>query len=707
MTLVGQVVLLRELVVACYGSELVYLLGLAFLLAGTAAGTLAGGALRHRRSPSTGAVFLGYALLLPAAVAVARALPRLFDATPGAFLPFPAQLAGLALVLLPGGLAGGLLFQRAAAAYVASSRTLAAAYALESAGGLAGGALATGALATGLGNLGTGLAAALLAAAAAALPAPRRRGTALAAAAGALALLLFGGLLGRGPLDRASTGWNHPGLVAVTDTPYGRATVTRAGQQVIVFGNGALAYESEGTAAEQFAQVAALVAPAPRAVLVLGGALEGLVAELLAHRPARVDVVELDGRLLAAVLPHLPEAARAALAAPGVRLHVGDPRRFLERRAPGGARYDLILVGLPEPDSGQTNRFYTREFFAACARRLAPEGVLALRLRGAENLWTPALVGRTASIQRALGAVFPSVLVLPGATQLLLASPAPLERDPDRLAARLAERGIRGRLVAAPYLRYLLTNDRVGALADRLAASAAPENRDGRPICYPYTLQLWLARFFPAVARLELPAPGARAGLGGLGAGAALAAALAALTWRRPVLRRALFVAGVGAFGMVLEGALLLAYQVRQGVLYQDLGLLLTLFMSGLGLGAWAVDRRFGAGAPRRAGVRLVLAAAALCLIAAALLAAGAWSGLAGTALLLLAAGAAVGALFGYASLAHGTDQAAAVAPLYAADLIGGSLGSLAGSLLLLPLAGLPATALLLGLGVLALLLFV
>ncbi len=49
---------------------------------------------------------------------------------------------------------------------------------------------------------------------------------------------------------------------------------------------------------------------------------------------------------------------------------MADPRRFLREI---GARYDLILIGMPEPSSGQANRFYTREFFRR-VRRTARNG---------------------------------------------------------------------------------------------------------------------------------------------------------------------------------------------------------------------------------------------------------------------------------------------------------------------------------------------
>jgi spermidine synthase len=686
------VVALRELLVASFGSELVYLLGLAGLLLGTALGALLGPL--ARRSPGErveGQVRAGlllYALLLPAAVVVARALRRLLRGTPGAYLPLGAQLEGLALVLLPLGLLAGLLFQRAAAVALARGRTLAGAYAVESAGGFAGGALATLLLAAGFSNLRAGLLAALVALTAALLPRPRPRWLLVTAGP---ALLALGAALAFTPaLDFALTRWHHPALVLTRDTPYGRVSVERMAGQLALFTNDVLTFESEGTAAEELAQVAALSVAAPRSLLLLGGGAEGFVAELLAHRPDRLVVVELDAALLAAVRELLPEEARAALTAPAVETVIADPRRFLAR--PGS--YDLIVAALPEPDSGQTNRYYSREFFAACARRLAPGGVLAFRLRGGENLQTPLLAERNASVARALAAVFPYRLVLPGTSHLFLAAATPLPDDPARLAARLAVRGVEPRLVSAPYLDYLFQNDRRRQIAEQLAVSRAPENRDTRPVCYQLTLQLWLARLLPGRA-LRPPVPAGASPVGSLLAPWPLAAAVLLLATllaarRREGARRALLAAAAGGLGMILEGALLLGYQAARGVLYQDLGLLLTAFMGGLAAGAAAADRRLAATPSRRAGAAVVLAAATVAGLTALVLTAGE-GGLLPAFLLLLAAGGATGALFALATRTR--DPERAIGPLYAADLLGGAAGSLLGSLWLLPLLGLPLSA--------------
>lgn len=713
VTLLGQVVLLRELLVASFGSELVALLALAVLLAGSAGGAFVGQRLGEARGAHLRVAFLAFAAALPAALTLARGLRRLFGGTPGAYLPFDEQLAGLALVLLPLGVLGGLLFERAARLHLAGGsggsppRTLAAAYAVESAGGLGGGALATLLLAAGASNLATALFAALVALVAAWLvppsplsPRPRsapRRGP-WAAATVLLAVALLVALAHAGELDRALTGWNHPALVTTRDTPYGRVSVTAAGGQVVVFVNDALAGESESVAAEELAHLAALEVARPERILLFGGVVEGLVPELLAHRPRELRVVEVDAALLAEVLPLLPPRTRDALADPAVRLVHTDPRSALADAAAAGERFDLLVVAMPEPDSAQANRVYTREFFTACDRILADTGVLALRLRGSENLLTPALARRTASIRRSLAAVFPSVAALPGTTTVLLASRAALSLDPELLASRLADRGVAPRLVTPAYLRYLFTNDRRESLERELATNRAPENRDGRPICYSYTLLLWLARFDPALAWLEWPA-GADAG-----ASAAPFVALAVLAllatgavpWvrRRERWRRTLLAAAAGALGMLLEGVLILAYQVRHGVLYQDLGLLLTAFMAGLAVGAAGVDRARRQRA-RAAGWALIAGLVVTSLLAGQTLSLPTSAGLPLALLLLAAAGAGTGGLFARAS---GGREAGSgeIGSLYAADLAGGACGALVGTLVLVPLLGLAVTGLLL-----------
>lgn len=690
ISLLGQVVLLRELLVAFYGSELIYILGFGFWLLWSASGVLAGGAFPGNEARSLGPLLMAAALLVPVSTSAIRSIRVLFTGTPGAYLPFPLQMAGMAGCLLPFGFVCGLLFQRAAAFYLNHRRTLAGAYAIEGLGGLAGGAGAAIFPATGLSNLAAAIICGIIAASAAmAVIGPGRKIGIWTS--WILALLLASVFLFEQRLDRRLTAFNHPDVVSSVDTPYGRTTISRRHGQVAVFENDGLVFETQGTGAEEFVHSAAIQVVKPETILILGGAAEGLVLQALKHHPVRIDDVELDRRAYRVVADFLPDEIRASLNDEAVNIVFADPRRFVEETR---KVYDLLISGMPEPSSGQANRYYTREFFRACRVRLSRGGVLAVRLRGAENLWSPALARRMSSIHQALSDEFTDVLFLSGSSSIVLASNRRLVRDAETAAGRWRARNIQARLVSPAWFRYVLTNDRLRHISAKLSAFPSAPNTDARPACYQFTMVVWLSRFFPSLALSSLP-------------GARPVVKAAVLLWlmllgtaflsRRSLRASGVLLAGISGFaGMVLESALVLAYQTRTGVLYQDLGILLCLFMAGLALGAGGLERvrRKGVWLDRPQGFVILSGSIFVCLLSALLLWAGSWTGLLSTGVLMAAGGVSVGSVFAFAALRGLQDQWAVIAPLYGADLAGGCAGAVAAALVLLPVLGLAATVL-------------
>jgi len=690
ISILGQVVLLRELNVAFYGIELVYVLSLGIWLFCTAAGALAGRKNLSPKPKSVAWLFWAFALMLPLDLAFIRASRLLLGDIPGAYLSFPRQMLVAAAALFPAGFLSGLLFQRTAKLFVAQHNTPAFAYAVESVGGLIGGLCSTWLILRHTSNVSTALLCSLFAAATVFIAPPDREKSFFRGASAVLAAGLSLLLTAAGFLDDAMTRWNHPSLLASIDSPYGRITATKRCRQLTVFENDALAWETEGTEAEVFCHLAALQHPHPRTVLVLGGGVEGLIWEIRKYKPYRVDYVELNAPMLETLVPHLPEETRNSLGQSNVRIIFDDPRRFLEN----SGRYDLILVGMPEPSSAQANRFYTREFFKQCAARLNPAGILALRLLTPENLWTKPLAARNASIFGAARSVFPSVLFLPATTGVLTASDGPLPEAPDVMARRLEKMDIDTRLVSPAYIRYLFTNDRFFRVKNLLNTRPATPNTDLRPVCYQYAFVIWLSKFFPRLSLIDLPVL-SRPDLIAppflfLWAALVLVFGLIRL---RPAARRFLLVGMAGFLGMVLETILLLLYQTKNGVLYQDIGWLLTCFMAGLAAGAFAGGRRMirpdGNPPPSLCpGVALAAGFVLLCVAILRTISSGACAGLPLISILLIVNGFLVGGVFACAGLQNTDDLQKIVSPLYAADLLGGCLGSLLASLVLIPLAG-------------------
>lgn len=693
ISILGQIILLRELNVAFYGSELVYIFSLGLWLLGTAIGAL----LQKRLAgPSLRRIAFGLALsglLLLGDIAFIRGSRVLFGAVPGAYLPFLQQLFLVVLALLPISFLSGLLFAWAAKCYIGEEepfRSLRAAYALESAGGLAGGLAATLCFHWGIQNLPLALCCAYLTFLAPLLPAQPATfwWKRIYAATMVLMLLLLVAMWPFTSLDRVMTRWNHPHLVTSQDTPYGRITLAGTSGQLSLFENDVLSYETEGTDAEAFIHPAALQHPAPQQILVLGGGVEGLVGEILRHHPQRVDYVELNVAMLKTAIPYLPPAMRTALSDPRVRIIEGDPRQFLK----SGGLYDLILVGMPEPHTGAANRFYTREFFLQCAARLQPQGIIALRLKPSENFWTPPMALRMGSIYKALRTVFPECRFLPGATQVITASFDPLPHSPELPIARWQARHLQGHLINPAYLSYLYTNDRYLEINNRLEQTTVPANMDSRPVCYQFSTLIWLAKFYPELNTVTFYNPfqtgGTKDRLPHIMLFLAVLAVFS-LCRRFSAARRLLLMSTVAFTGMVLEAVLLLHYQIKEGVLYQDMGLLLTVFMAGLTLGALIFrDRK-----PQQAWASgLVIGSFLTAVLIYIHIVSDPFPGLPATMILLGLNGLCISAIFTYISLFQIANPRHMVSSLYSADLAGGCLGALASGLVLIPFFGLDMT---------------
>jgi spermidine synthase len=358
------------------------------------------------------------------------------------------------------------------------------------------------------------------------------------------------------------------------------------------------------------------------------------------------------------------------------RIHVlrDDGRRFVKNT---NCRYDAVLIDVAEPSTSQTNRYYTREFLAELQRVLRPGGVISFSLGEYGEYIGPELGRLVAVAQRTAAAVFAHTLLIPGYRIYLLASDGPLSTD---VAARLEARGVPTRFVNRHYLRAALAADRLAALA-RLIDPTAAVNRDFNPILYFDHLRYWMNQF---QVRFELFE------------GALLALLVVYLTRIRTVTL-VLFTTGFAA--SALEVVLLLGFQILYGCVYHQVGVIVTMFMLGLGIGSWTMNRWL----PKRNGRDLVWLVLGLALLAVLLppllggldhlggLPGGGWTGPAIVALLALLLAVLVGLIFPLAGKADFQRVTTTAARLYTADYLGSAIGALLVSTLLIPWIGVAA----------------
>ena len=271
-------------------------------------------------------------------------------------------------------------------------------------------------------------------------------------------------------------------LAHYRETRYGRITVVTQQELVTLFQDGApLLSSQDAAAAEESVHYALAQLEDPQRVLLIS-ASAGVMEELEKYRLESIDYVELD--------PDLTEVLfdfNLLKRIPPLRVIHADGRAFLAGAAPG---YDAILVNLNDPQTFQTNRFFTDRFFSLARSRLSEQGVLGFSMGGFDNYLAEPQRRKLSSIYNTAKAHFPHVLMLPGERVFFICSNRPLQTGiPDLLRRK----GISTLYISA-YYEGNVTPERISYLRGQMDP-AAPPNTELAPYVMRTVFSEWFAKF--------------------------------------------------------------------------------------------------------------------------------------------------------------------------------------------------------------------
>jgi len=616
-SLIMQTILLREFFVVAAGNEISFGIAMGGWLLGVGAGSFCGAFFSARRS-HTAAAFSWTALALGAAapllLAAVRCLHRLGAVSQGALMPLARTLYWIPLLTLPLAFLIGFAFPLAAKLGPQTDenrpRLLAGAYVWECLGALVAGLAYTFFLVGKFAPLwiielftlpllaGSGWLARV----------PARDKKILAAHLLALALslaALFSGAAGRMDSCLMRQRWlgiSSSDLVASRDSKYQNLQLGASHGQYSLFANGQLAAVFPDDDAQRILAAQILSQhPGPVSILVIGDASGGLAKHLLRFKIARLTVVEIDAEFSGLITNHLNAADRSVLRDPRLGMRVMDGRRFVLLAARGKIlqqnRFDLVYINQPDAWTAWLNRYYTREFFLDLKKILNPGGVVALRLSSSENVASEIIHPYTSVVWQTLKSVFPFIAVSPGPTNTFFASAAKASITTE--AGVLAERY---RDLALPpaglgqIFSSLYPEEKTAFVSAALQKHRARTlNRDQRPIAYFLGSRVlsWnsgspLTGMFLLLKKMKFSHALMIMGM------MLLPLFLLTLSRRKkPIgLAQVLLAAASGGFaGLSFEITAIFIFQNTWGFVYQSVGLLIALFMLGLGAGAALASR--------------------------------------------------------------------------------------------------------------------
>jgi len=209
---------------------------------------------------------------------------------------------------------------------------------------------------------------------------------------------------------------------------------------------------------EESVHFALLQNPEAVNVLLIGGGAAGSLRQILKYPRTQVDYVELDPEIIRISFRHLPESEQEILRNKRIYIFYRDGRAFLLKTQKS---YDMIILNLPEPATAQVNRFYTKEFFLKAKEKLTEKGVFSFQVPSAENYISPELQDFLSSLYHTLKQAFPFVKIVPGDTNIFLASSHPLTLEFETLNQKIEELNLRNTYVSPQLLFSRLNPFRV------------------------------------------------------------------------------------------------------------------------------------------------------------------------------------------------------------------------------------------------------
>ncbi|MCG6912007.1 MAG: hypothetical protein LJE94_18055 [Deltaproteobacteria bacterium] len=475
------------------------------------------------------------------------------------------------------------------------------------------------------------------------------------------ALILALATLGSGiALENVSLTPAKGRLALYRETRYGRITVHRDREQFTLFENGIPMFSShDRSTAEETVHYPLSQLDTVRKVLLIS-ARGGVMDEIKKYPIQSVDYVELDPEVAAVQF-------RFGIIHKVNGLHVihQDGRVFLSQTP---KKYDAIIVNLPEPDTFQLNRFYTNTFFKMARRHLAPQGVLSFSMQGFDNYLAESQRRKLSALYHTAHVHFEHVTLFPGQKVYFVCSRQPPHMD---IPAVLERKGIPTTYISG-YFYGNVTPERIDALNQSMDPSV-PRNIDQKPYLMRLMFSQWFAKFqtSPTVFFLVI---------------GVLAAAYVARSTREEFI---LFSTG----GMVMGSEILVifAFQIYFGYIYSQIGIIVTVFLTGLLPGAWFGNRLCERGKPALIVSDLFL----IVLLALFILVIYTFADRLPEAFYLafgFAVSLACGFQFPVALHLKGGGNTA-IARAFSADLIGAACGTLMTSVILIPYSGIFWTA--------------
>ena len=386
--------------------------------------------------------------------------------------------------------------------------------------------------------------------------------------------------------------WRNQHIVHYQNSRYGNICVLENQGQYIFFLDGVpniITPVPDIPFVEEFVHIPLLAHPSPAKLLMVSGGAGGLIHEALKHPSIEtIDYAELDPLLLDLIKRFPTPLTESELNNRKVNIQHMDGRLFLKTTS---NTYDVIFIGILEPSNLQTNRFFTKEFFALVKKRLDAGGVLVLGLPGSLTYMNEELKNLNSCIFHTLKSVFSDIRIIPGDGKNLFLASDSLEIaaiDKAHIIERANQRNITADGIVPWHIEKKLHQGWEDWFFRFIEGGSDKINSDFKPVGLFYSISHWNVLFAPSMRWFFRQCERINIRSIALLCGMVLFVYAFVGTKRRRFLRAGISfsILTTGFAGMIFDLMLIFTFQAMYGYVFFWIGLLVASFMAGAACGA-------------------------------------------------------------------------------------------------------------------------
>lgn len=356
--------------------------------------------------------------------------------------------------------------------------------------------------------------------------------------------------------------YRHQEVISSRFSPHGRIDVTESQGQTNIFLNGIPVLNSGNTIQnEEQVHYAMCQHPSPKKILAIGGGVGAFSQEVNKYDIKGADYIDINPELLETEIEFFPDYLPKT-----VNVIDSNPQEFLKSSK---NRYDLVLINLPKPSSAHLNVFYSNEFLKKIREKLHQGGVVSISFGSGSNYLSDSQAKSMGLLYFTLMSTFRNVIIVPGNQNYFLASDSQISMS---IVSLIEQKKVKTTYVNRFYIDDELNRQRSESIVKSLII---PDERNTtfKPLMFFYDLEHWLSYFDGSYKYLILPVP--------------ILLILSFYFVKR--IDTALFITAFSS--TALEIVLIISYQIWFGNVVRSIGVLMFFYMLGLFSGTFF---RFG-----------------------------------------------------------------------------------------------------------------